>query len=313
VPYDGADPKWADLYHTIANPKLLTAQLDWNEDGIPESWKQHWFLRIKDLIDQYDPDFLYADGHLPFQQYGLDLLAHFYNQNAKRRGGKVEAVYTSKRKEDCETGTCVLDRERGVVEGIWPNPYQTDTCIGNWHYDRNVQYKSPKMVIDMLVDVVSRNGNLLLNFPLPSSGMLDPHELEILSDITGWMSVNSEAIYGTRPWKMFGEGPSTAASAAAGEFNETKRKDLTPEDVRFTAKGRTLYAFVMGWPEKQAVIAPLATTSKHATGKIENVELLGYPGKLKWKQDETGLKVQLPAEKPSDHAVAFKISGLDPG
>ncbi|MGA2482354.1 MAG: alpha-L-fucosidase [Candidatus Acidiferrales bacterium] len=313
VPYDGADPKWADLYHTIDDPNLLTAKLDWKEDGIPESWKRHWFLRIKDLIDQYDPDFLYVDGHLPFQQYGLDLLAHFYSQNAQRRGGKVEAVYTSKRKEDCETGTCVLDRERGVVESIWPNAYQTDTCVGNWHYDRDVKYKSPKMVMDMLVDVVSRNGNLLLNFPLPSNGMLDTQELKILSEITRWMSVNSEAIYGTRPWKMFGEGPSTAASATAGEFNENNRKALTAEDVRFTTKGRALYAFVMGWPEKQIVIAPLATTSRYATGKIANVELLGSPAKLEWKQDETGLKIQLPPERPSDHAVAFKISGLDLG
>lgn len=309
VPYDGADPQWADLYHSISDPKLLTTKLDWSDDGFPETWKQHWFLRIKDLIDQYDPDLVYCDGDIPFQQHGLDLVAYFYNQNARRRGGKAEAVYTSKRKEDCQAGTCVLDRERGVVEGIWPNPFQTDTCIGQWHYARDIQYKSPKMVIDMLVDVVSRNGNLLLNFPLPSDGMLDEKELAILAEITRWMAVNGEAIYGTRPWKTFGEGPGTAASAAPGDFNENKRKDLTTEDVRFTTKGATLYAFVMGWPEKQAIIAPLATGSKYSGGKIENVELVGLPGKLEWQQDDAGVKVQLPGQRPSDHAVAFRISG----
>jgi len=307
VPYDGADPQYADLYHDV---KEIYTKLPWNEEGIPESWKRHWFLRIKDLVDQYQPDLLYCDGHIPFGEWGLSLVAHLYNQSAKRHGGKVEAVYTSKRREDSEVGTCVLDVERGIVESIWPNPWQTDTCIGNWHYDKEAKYKSPKMIIDMLVDIVSRNGNLLLNFPLPNNGMLDAKELKILDEITQWMAVNSEAIYGTRPWKIFGEGPGTPSSAAGERFNERRRKELTAEDVRFTAKGRTLYAFFMGWPEKQVVIAPLGTTSKHVEGKISNVELLGFRGKVQWTQDEAGLKVQLPAEKPCDHAFVLKIAGL---
>ena len=306
VPYDGADPRYADLY---LDSKVIYKDLPWNEEGIPESWKRQWFLRIKDLVDKYQPDFLYSDGALPFQSWGLNLVAHFYNQNARRHGGKVEAVYTSKRREDCETGTCVLDFERGIPEGVWPNPWQTDTCIGDWHYNKRATYKTPKRVIDMLADIVSRNGNLLLNFPLPSSGMLDSAEMKILDAITAWMAVNGEAIYGTRPWKIFGVGPGTAAPAAAGAFNEGKRKDLTAEDVRFTTKGHTLYAIVMGWPGKQAVIAPLATNGSHNVGKIENVELLGFHGKLQWKQNETGLFVQLPVEKPSDYAIAFKIAG----
>jgi alpha-L-fucosidase len=307
IPYDGADPKYADLY---LDSKVIYKDLPWNEEGIPESWKRQWFLRIKDLVDQYQPDFLYTDGGLPFEQWGLSLLAHFYNQNARRHGGKVEAVYTSKRQQDCETGTCVLDFERGLAEGIWPNPWQTGTCIGDWHYNRRARYKSPKRVIDILVDVVSRNGNLLLNFPLPGDGMLDPDEMKILDEITTWMAVNGEAIYGTRAWKIFGESPG-GASDTSGAFNEGKRKDLTAEDIRFTTKGETLYAFVMGWPEKEAVIGALATNGKHIAGKILDVELLGFRGKLQWRQDETGLKVQLPAEKPTDHAVAFKITRLE--
>jgi len=129
--------------------------------------------------------------------WGLALMAHHYNRIAKKDGGKSDAVWATKGKNDCTNGTCVLDLERGVVDRIWEEPWQTDTCIGSWHYDKEVKYKSPKIVIDMLVDIVSRNGNLLLNFPLPSSGMLDPEELKVLAEITKWMAVNSEAIHAT--------------------------------------------------------------------------------------------------------------------
>ncbi len=311
VPYDGADPKWGSLYHTYTDPKLLTAKLDWDETGIPESWKHHWFLRIKDLLDQYEPDYLYSDGPLPFEEHGLRLVAHHYNLGAKRSGGQTEAVYLSKRVEDCATGTCVLDRERGVTPDIWANPWQTDTCIGDWHYMRGIQYKTPKMIVDLLADIVSRNGNLMLNFPLPNSGMLDAEELKILDSITKWMSVNSEAIYATRPWRVSGEGP-TEKPGASGDvsFNESKRKDLTAADVRFTTKGKTLYALIMGWPAGgTTTIASLGPGGGHRVGKIDHVALLGHGDRLKFTQDASGLRVELPAEPPSEHAVVLKISG----
>ena len=311
VPYDGTDPLNYDLYHSCSDPRLLTDKLDWNEDGIPESWKSQWFLRIKDLVDQHEPDLLYADGHIPFQEHGLRLVAHLYNLSAKRHVGRTEAVFTSKRQEDSAKGTCVLDHERGVVDDIWPQPWQTDTCIGNWHYLRGVTYKTPKRVIDLLVDIVSRNGNLLLNFPLPNSGMLDDQELKILEEITKWMGVNAEAIHASRPWKIFGNPPpKNRAEGSETNFNENQRKDLTAEDVRFTTKGKVLYAFVMGWPQQQAVIAPLALQGSLNVGKIENVELLGNRGRVQWSQDNSGLKISLPAEKPCDHAVVFKIAGV---
>jgi alpha-L-fucosidase len=171
-------------------------------------------------------------------------------------------------------------------------------------------YKSPKRVIDMLVDIVSRNGNLMLNFPLPNSGMPDDQELKILDEITRWMAVNSEGIYGTRPWKIFGDGPVASAppSGRGARFNETGRRDFTADEVRFTTKGGTLYAFVMGWPEKQAVIKSLATDSSVAQVKVRNVELLGFKGKMQWTQDEKGLTVQMPGQKPCDHAIALKIA-----
>ena len=309
VPYDGANPQYESLYHKIDDPNVLKIKFEWNDEYIPRSWKQHWFLRIKDLVDNYQPDLLYCDGPLPFEDWGLKLLANFYNGNASSHSGKLEAVYTSKRREDSDAGLCVLDRERSVLEDISPRPWQTDTCIGDWHYKRGLTYKTPKTVVDLLVDIVSKNGNLMLNFPLPNSGMLDERELAVLSGITDWMAVNSEAVHATRPWKISGQtGPPSPPSPDAS-FNESKRRALTSQDVRFTRKGETLYAFVMGWPEKQAVIPELSAQSPHAPGKIEEVTLLGYAGKLHWSRDDAGLNIALPDNKPCDHAIAFRISG----
>lgn len=311
VSYDGVDPANADLYHSYADPKLITDKLDWNEDGIPDSWKDHWYQRIADLVEQADPDYLYNDGALPFGERSLKIAAQLYNQSAARHGGNTEAVYMSKRAEDCAVGTCILDHERGVLDEISPRPWQTDTCVGDWHYKRGIQYKSPKFILDMLVDVVSRNGNLMLNFPLPNSGMLDKDELAILAEITDWMRINGEAIYATRPWRISGAGPSSIKTGA-GEtnFNESARKELTPEDVRFTTKGNVLFAFVMGVPEKRALIAPLARNSQSGVGKVDHVELLGFSGKVEWTQNESGLVIGLPETKPSKHALAFKVHGI---
>jgi alpha-L-fucosidase len=295
---------------------------------VPESYKRHYLLRLQDLVDQLQPDYIYHDGVIRFEQYGLKLLAHLYNQSARWHGGKVEAVYTCKGVEDCQVGTCVLDFERGIAEGIWPNPFETDTCVAGWHYDREARYKTPKQCIDMLVNIVSRNGTLLLNFPIKSDGTLDSTEMAILSEITAWMAVNSEGIHGTRPWKICGEGPSLegtvtdasvfkllpaipdtspGATRSAGS-RDSGNKPYTAQDVRFTSKGRTLYAFVMGWPEKEAVIRALGTGSKPEAGKIQNVELLGFKGKLKWAQEAPGLRVQMPKQRPCDHAIALKIA-----
>ena len=307
VRYDGADPHYADLYHDAGCEQFID-KLTWNDDGIPDSWRQHYLNRMTDLIDKYHPDLLYTDGHLPFEDYVIRMVAHLYNVSAQLHGGKVEAVYTSKEPSDCEVGTCVLDHERGVSDLISQNPWQTDTCIGQWHYKRGQKYKTPKKVIDLLTDIVSKNGNLLLNFPLPNSGELDYEEKVVLEGITQWMAVNSEGIYLTRPWKIYGEGPSTKVAPSTERFNESKRPDLTSEDVRFTTKGSTLYAFVMGWPEKEAVVQALGTASPQAPGKIVNVELLGYKGALDWKQDDAALRVTMPAEKISDIGITLKVA-----
>jgi len=306
VPYDGVDPEYADLYHD-ADCARFADKLDWNEDGIPESWRRHYLDRMTDLIDKYQPDLLYSDGLLPFEEYGLKMVAHLYNVSAQLHDGATEAVYTSKEVTDCAIGTCLLDHERGVSDGIAANPWQTDTCIGQWHYNRGQQYKSAKKVIDLLADIVSKNGNLLLNFPLPNSGELDFEEMNVLDGITAWMEVNSEGIYSSRPWKIYGEGPSTQVKIETGNFNEDIQKDLTAADVRFTIKNGTLYAFVMGWPDKAAIVNALGLSSPQDPGKILNVELLGYKGDVKWKQDETQLRVEMPAEKISDVGIALKV------
>jgi alpha-L-fucosidase len=336
VSYDGNDPAYVDLYHDYskAAPAPAGGRGIGNSDSGPDWWQRTWFNRIEDLVDRYQPELLYSDGRLPFESYGLSVVANLYNVSAKKHGGRVEAIYTSKLNTDCETGTCVLDLERTIVDRVWPAPWQTDTCVGNWHYLRGVKYKTPKVVVDMLVDIVSRNGNLLLNFPLPNSGELDAEELQIIEGITSWMNVNSEGIYGTRPWKIYGEGPTNPSAGTAGRgaegrgapaggaaltpaeqatraarFGERSRPDLTPQDVRFTTKGSTLYAFVMGWPDKEVVIRPLGARSPQGVGKIRKVDLLGFKGNLKWTQADDALRIEAPPLKPCDYAVTFKITG----
>ena len=146
-----------------------------------------------------------------------------------------------------------------------------------------------------------------MNFPLPNSGQLDFEEMEVLEGITEWMQINSEGIYATRPWKIYGEGPSTRVKLVTGNFNEDKQNDLTAQDVRFTRKSSMLYAFVMGWPEKEAAVKALGLASPQQPGKILKVELLGCKGDLNWKQDDIALRVQMPAEKISDIGITLKV------
>jgi alpha-L-fucosidase len=298
VPYDGTDPAYADLYHPFPKDKPIPTQA--MSRDVPDSYKRLYFLRIQDLVDKYKPDLLYTDGGIPFGEWGYQLVSHYYNR-------VPNGIYTSKVKKDCEEGTCALDIERGVAGDILPEPWQTDTCIGGWHYKKGQKYKTGKNVVDLMCDIVSRNGNLMLNVPLPNSGKPDDEELRTVEELSKWMAVNSEGIYSTRPWKIAG----SAAPPAAGNnsFNERNRKDLTASDVRYTTKNGTLYAFVMGWPEREAVIPTLALGGKNQVGKIRGVDLLGHRGKLKFTQDEQSLRVTLPPEKPSEHAICLKIAG----
>jgi alpha-L-fucosidase len=275
----------------------------------PARWKAHYLARIKDLIDQHKPDCLYTDGGIPFEEYGLKTVAELYNVGPKDASGHPATVYFSKTETDCAVGTCVLDRERAVSDGIWPNAWQTDTCIGDWHYKSGQEYKSSKKVIDLLVDIVSKNGNLLLNFPLPASGELDKEEMKVIEGITSWMSVNSECIYSSRPWRVYGEGPSMKVVVPSSGFNESKKPDLGAQDIRFTTRGETLYAFVQGWPEGQVAIRSLGRSSQRAGKPVKDVRMLGRDIPLKFTQDSENLKVTLPAERPrtADIGIGLRI------
>lgn len=312
IPYDGADPRFADLYHSYAGePADFAEQVVKNGMGriAPDSWKQQYLNRIKDLLDQHQPDLLYTDGGIPFDQYGLATVAELYNVGPVDLHGDSEGVYESKNPADSRVGTCILDRERGVSDQIAPGPWQTDTCIGEWHYKVGKKYKTAKKVIDLLVDIVSKNGNLLLNFPLPASGQLDPDEMRVLEGITSWMQVNGEGIYATRPWKVNGEGLAMQVHFASGSFNEDKDPVLGPQDIRFTTKGTSLYALVQGWPRGELVIQLLATTSPLQPPKIVDVRLLGREVALRFSQDEKGLHVVMPDNKPptADIGIGLRL------
>lgn len=202
------------------------------------------------------------------------------------------------------------DFERGYAEDIKPYPWQTCTCIGDWHYNRDVflknRYKTAGQVLHQLIDIVSKNGNLLLSIPLRADGTIDSLEENFLDGMSKWMAINSEAIFDTRPWKIYGEGPN---KVKGGMFNEGKTK-FTAEDIRFTVKGQALYALLMGWPEaKKITIGSLAANGTYTSGKITGVSLLGYKGKLVWSQTAEGLLVTLPATAPCEHAFVLKITG----
>lgn len=300
VPYDGADPSFADLYHTG------NAFANWKQwiGGVPESYQKQWFNRIKDLVDSYQPDLLYSDSSLPFGEYGRQLLAHFYNSNKLNHDDRLEAVYNCKFNQDggqFVDGMCVQDVERGIQDGINPLPWQTDTCVGDWYYKRDIQYKTPTTVIQMLIDIVSKNGNLLLNFPVRADGTLDSQEEDILASIADWMTINGEAIYGTRPWRVYGEG---SAGPSSGNFNEDKIR-YTSEDIRFTTKDGQLFAFALAWPTSGKLQIRSITS-----GQVHSVRMLQTGEVLKWEQQPQGLSIRFPTQKVGDHAFGLRIEGV---
>jgi alpha-L-fucosidase len=210
-----------------------------------------------------------------------------------------------------------MDIERGGANAIRPEPWQTDTCIGSWHYDiKHLQrhdYKNARDIARMLVDNVSKNGNLMLNIPLPGHGQPDADELAIIADFTKWMDRNNEGIYATRPWRVFGEGLSNAP-AAGGGIGDRRRSgpppSYTAQDFRFMQKNDSLYAFVMDWPaDGRLVIKSLADGAPTAQGNVERVEIIGIAEPLKFVRDAGGLKVTMPEQKVGDYVYGFKISG----
>ena len=279
---------------------------------------QHWFSRMKDLIDQYQPDLLYSDGGVPFENFsyantvegttadadrfteaGRSIVAHLYNTSIACHGENM-AVYNQKNPDPLVQSIGVLDIERGQAAEIAELPWQTDTSVGDWFYNVKDVYKTAQHVLDMLVDIVSKNGNLLLNIPQRPDGTLDDECSYLLRQMATWMDGQREGIFASRPWRQAGEGPTNAAS---GAFQENAVA-WTEEDFRFTCKDDTIYAYQMRWPEeRQTVIHSLAATTAEP---VKSVRLLGH-GPVQFTQQTDGLHITLPEVAPSEAPHGFAI------
>jgi len=299
VPYDGANSNYWDLYHFPAEP----GDKGWYSNN--PKWQQQWYNEIQELVDNYHPDLLYTDGGVAFGKdhlVGLSMVAHLYNQDAARHGGKAEVIYNCKQKSE---GRWIEDLERGIMPKIDPYPWQTDTSIGDWFYNRNWKFRPVSWVIHMLVDNVSKNGNLLLNVVQRPDGSLDPEVETMLGQLAEWNEIHGQAIFGTRPWLIYGE---SAVKVTGGAFKEDFK--YSAKEIRFTTKGATLYATALGWPEdRQLTIRSLAKPPGQKVNNISAVSLLGYRGKLKWQQTAESLIVTLPEKKVSEFTASLKITG----
>ncbi|MDF0486528.1 alpha-L-fucosidase [Sphingomonas sp. H39-1-10] len=324
--WDGLDPQ--ALYtgrtlplpagvRTIAEADAIHARTDelWVEEApaAKAAFVRAWAQRCRELIDRYGPDLLYFDNFgLPFGQTGLEVAAHFYNASRARANGRLEAVLNAKMMPAEHRMGLVEDVERGGKANIETYPWQTDTCLGNWHYDRALYdrdgYKSAATVVHTLCDVVSKNGNLLLSVPMRGDGTIDEKEEKILGEIAGWMRLYGQAIYGTRPWRLHGEGPTKPVS---GMFAESGPKSpYTARDVRYVRRGDDVHALVLGWPDDGVVRLRLfASGNAVGRGRIMRVALPGDPAPLAFRQTDTALEVTVPAARRNAIGVALVLSG----
>ena len=270
----------------------------------------NFYNRTLDAINRYNPDLIYFDVTvLPFyniSDVGLRIATHFYNKNPR-------SVVFGKVLDKEQRKAITWDVERGAPNEIIPEPWQTCNCIGGWHYNTGIyergHYKSVATVVKQLVDIVSKNGCLLLSIPLRADGTYDEKESAILDDLEAWMSVNGESIFGTRPWEKFGEGPVAERNIQinAQGFNDGQFSNMDYQDIRFNQTPKYLYVTPMGWPSDATItIKSLAKGNPYYKKSIKSVFLLGH-GKLKATQTEQGLTIQLPAEPTNKIAPVFRI------
>ena len=308
--WDGLDPQ--DLYEQRHIRSKNNGEWDWNPTQVTlpdQAYCDRFYNRTMDLINKYDPSVVYFDDTVlplyPFSDAGLQLTAHLYNKSMARNGGRNEVVVTGKVLKEWHKKALMWDVERGTPDRIQPQAWQTCTCIGSWHYDKrrffDGTYKTAQAVIQTLVDVVSKNGNLLLSVPVKGDGTIDSLEYKVVCEVGTWLKANGESIYGTRPWVIFGEGPAVDSPQPLKDqgFNEGK-VTFTSADIRYVTKGKTLYATTLCAPQPGSIV------TLKAVKKARRVSLLGH-GKVAFRQTKHGLSVTLPATLPNQIALVMKI------
>jgi alpha-L-fucosidase len=306
---DVNDPSYASFYgpaHTrLQNSENTPVANDFT--FVSPAWTDDWLARSAEIVDKYHPDVMWFDwwiGQPSIRASLTRFAAFYYNESVKHLGnpGVINYKYFA-----MEEHSAVLDLERGQLSGIRQLPWQTDTSVGNksWGYIENETFKSPEFIVHQLVDIVSKNGNLLLNIGPRSDGSIPDEVQRILLDVGSWLKTNGEAIYGTRPWQWFGEGPTQTAT---GPFHDTETQAYTAEDFRFTEKHGVLYAIEMGWPVNSiTVIHSLKTGPLESEKKIKSIRLLGSQGNLSFQQVANGVQVHLPAQSPGKYAYVLRI------
>jgi len=303
---DVNDPANAELYgpavdHLSKHDEILAD--DWTY--VSQAWLDDWLARTAEIIDDYHPDMIYFDwwiGHPTFRNTLPTLLSYYYNEGAKRGG-----VVVNYKLGDLPEGAGTLDIERGQLTGIHATHWQTDTSISNdsWGYVEHDTYKSPTFIIHLLADVVSKNGNLMLNIGPRADGTIPQGAQDTLRSIGQWLKVNGEAIYASKPWRVYGEGPT---EVVGGTFQDTKTKPYTAEDFRFTTGNGKLYAIELGWPTS-------GKATVHAVkpaDKVTRVELLGRDGEVPFTVDADGLHLTLPTPPVGSDAYVYRITLATP-
>ena len=319
--WEGYDPQ--ELYaqnHTHStgweNSGTIHSQWAWGSGASQPSqaYKQKFQNRVLQCINDYQPDMLYFDDTvLPFygcdESIGLNILTHYYNKSAQAHDGKQQVVTMGKILDESQKEALLWDVERGIPDRPQTKYWQTCTCIGDWHYNiNNTNYKSAEQVISMLIDIVSKNGNLLLSVPVRGNGTIDQKERNVLAGIKAWMDINSESIYGTRVWKTFGEGPLAEAANPlnAQGFNESN--NYSNKDVRYVERNDTVYATIMRWPAAgDFTFKAFSIAEASYSGEVEKVELLGT-GEVEFTHNAKGLTVKVPSTKPNSIAPVFRVT-----